>query len=192
MADEQGECVLTEAWRGSEAASQPPHCQAPLPPFPPPPPELCEDKALLCSQQQVCQQLCRENLGPSQMGRPGPHVCSPLKVTEPVNGEEVNRTKVPDIILPGLGSLCPPHNQVGTGGDLGEGWVWGRKPSGAIVGTEKPLGKTVPQSLFGNGERMPDLSCLQEGGTVCPEGQSGMGKTKAGLGRGAYATPAMS
>lgn len=103
------------------AEKQPSHRQAPLPPFPTPPPELCEDKAPLCSQQQVCQQLCGENLSPSQMGRPGPHVRSPLKVTETVNGEEVNRTKVPDIILPGLGSLCLPHNQVGRGGDLGEG-----------------------------------------------------------------------
>lgn len=60
------------------------------------------------------------------------------------------------------------------------------------MGTEKPLGKTMPQSLFGNGERMPDLSCLQEGGAVCPEGQPGMGKMKAGLGRGAHATLAMS
>ena len=38
----------------------------------------------------------------------------PLKVTEPVNEEEVNRAEgISDIILPGLGPSCSSLNQVG-------------------------------------------------------------------------------
>lgn len=56
--------------------------------------ELCHNRTSLCSQQQVQQQLGCGDRGPSQMGMTRPRMsvlCS--KVTEPVNGEKVNRTK---------------------------------------------------------------------------------------------------
>lgn len=57
------------------------------------------------------------NLVPARWGRPGFTCLFPLKVTEPVNGEEVSRTKGISATLPGRGPSCHPHSKVGRGGD---------------------------------------------------------------------------